>query len=788
MKGSRKVGLITGTAMILWATPAFSQAASPAQDAAAGVLSPASEGVQDIIVTAQRRSESLQRVPISVNAVTADTLSARNINGFDQLPLVAPSLQVGLLGNYSIRGVGTLSNASSVDSSVAVAIDEVNLGQPGFVVNLFNDVQRVEVLNGPQGLLFGRNASAGLLNVVTTRPVLGRLENVFSFELGAREKPGTGRDANYAIARETINLPLGKTTALRINGFYSYAEPVITLTSASANRQDDDQRQYGVRAKLLSDLTDRLSVYVIGEYAESHGGNASDSFTSVGSGTSLIRPVLAADGITANSDNFLISADGAYYRDRINVGLQGTVSYDLGGGWNVSNIAAWKRFKDTTRFDIDRVSADILNTNLVDTNYTQFSNELRLALPSDNRLSGQAGLYYFNAHSARALDTHGSFNVPAVAQPNAPFCVGTGLVTPGCATRNAYFIGRDIVYTLDNQSYAAFGQLTFKLVDGLQLIGGARVTRDELQFVQAQNQLNYFRFLGVRAKYDQSTGHTDFSYKGGLQYQATPDIMAYATYGRGYKGPGVNDSGATVTANLIVNPETADNIEAGIKSSFFGRRLIVDVALFHTKFKNFQTQVFNPALTAFVIQNAGALTSKGAELTIAARPFRGLTLNGNASYLDSKFDTFLGAQCYPGQPTPSCAPPPAGAGSFDASGYRTPTTPRFTSTVQARYELELGGGVSAYIDGNWYHRASINYNINRAPGSQVPPIDIFGANFGLELDGIQLSMFCKNCTNKHYPLFIAADPVDATVNNASFLSSFGPDSVRTIGLAGTFRF
>jgi iron complex outermembrane receptor protein len=788
MKDARKIGFAASAAMLLVSTSAFAQAPSAVQGQSAAEAALAEQGVQDIVVTAQRRSESLQQVPISVNAVTSDTLSARNINGLDQLPLVAPSLQVGLLGNYSIRGVGTLSNASSVDSSVAIAIDEVNLGQPGLVVNLFNDVQRVEVLNGPQGLLFGRNASAGLLNVVTTRPVLGRYENVFNFEVGARDRPGTGSNANYAIARETINLPLGKTTAIRINGFYSYAEPVTTLIKQSVNRQDEDQRQYGLRAKLLSDVTDRLSVYIIGEYAKSHGGNATDSFTSVGGGTSLIRPVLAADGINANSHNFLISGGGAFYRDRVNVGAQATVSYDLGGGWNISNIAAWKRFKDRTRFDIDRVSADILDTNLVDTNYTQFSNELRLALPSDNRLSGQLGLYYFDAHSARSLDTHGGFNVPAIAQPNAPFCVGMGLTTPGCARRNVHVIGRDIVYTLDNQSYAAFGQLTFRLVDGLQLIVGGRVTRDELRFVQSQNQMNYFRPLGVRATYDQSTGHTDFSYKAGLQYQATPDIMAYATYGRGYKGPGVNDSGATVNADLIVDPETAYNVEAGIKSSLLNRRLVVNLALFHTKFKNFQTQVFNPALTAFVIQNAGSLTSQGAELTITAKPFRGLTINGNASYLDSKFNSFLGAQCYPGQPTPSCAPPPVGAGSFDASGYRTPTTPKFTSTVQARYEHEFGVGVSAYIDGNWYHRASINYNINQAPGSQVPSINIFGASLGVQFDGMQLSVFCKNCTNKHYPLFIAADPVDATVNNASFLSSFGPDSVRTVGLAGTFRF
>ncbi|UVO53770.1 TonB-dependent receptor [Sphingomonas sp. SUN039] len=773
-----KIKLAASTSMLLLATSAFAQTADTQ-------TSGDTAGVGDIVVTAQRRSESLQKVPLSVNAVTADTLSARNINGLDQLPLVAPSLQVGLLGNYSIRGVGTLANSSSVDSSVAVAIDEVNLGQPGLAVNLFNDVQRVEVLNGPQGLLFGRNSSAGLMNIVTAKPELGRTENIFNVEGGSRDKPGAPGSARYVIARETINVPLGKSTALRVNGFYSYAEPVTTLTKISSQRQDENQRQYGVRGKLLSDLSDRLSLYVIGEYAESHGGNSTNAFTSVGPAAgSLIRPVLVTDGITAAADNFLVSGTGAYYRDRLNVGLQGTLSYDLGEGWNISNIAAWKRFKDTTRFDIDQTSANILDTNLVDTNYTQFSNELRLTLPNGKRLGGQVGLYYFDAQSVRGLLTSGNFNVPAVAQPNAPFCVGVGLVTPGCTTRNLFFIGRDINYVLDNKSYAAFGQLTYELTDGLQLIAGGRVTRDELHIVQSQGQNNYFRSLSVRATFDQSSANTDFSYKVGAQYQATPNIMAYATYGRGYKGPGANDAGATVTANLIVQPETSSTFEAGLKSSFLDRRLIVNVALFHSKFKNFQTQSFNAAVTAFVIQNAAALTSQGGELTIIANPFRGLTINANASYIDSKFDSFPGAQCYPGQPTTGCST----TGSFDASGFKTPTTPQFTSTFQARYETDIGGGASAFIDGNWYHRSSINYNINAAPGSAVGPLDIFGASVGLKVEGMQFSVFCKNCTNKKYPLFIAADPIDATVNNATFESSFGPDSVRTIGLAGTFRF
>lgn len=168
----------------------------------------------DIVVTAQRRSESLQSVPVSVTAITADALSSRNLNDLTQISTAAPSLQIGADNTFSVRGVGTLAFAQTIDSSVAVALDDVNLGRPYLAGSLFNDVERVEVLNGPQGLLFGKNASAGLLNVVTTRPRLGEWGSITDLEFGKRATPGTSNgDAWSVIARETLNIPFGETSA-----------------------------------------------------------------------------------------------------------------------------------------------------------------------------------------------------------------------------------------------------------------------------------------------------------------------------------------------------------------------------------------------------------------------------------------------------------------------------------------------------------------------------------------------------------------------------------------------
>jgi iron complex outermembrane receptor protein len=754
------------------------------------------EELGEIVVTAQRREESLQQVPVSVTALTSETLKSRDLNDLSQIALAAPSLQIGLLGNFSIRGVGTLALANSVDSSVATAVDEVSLGRPTLAIDLFNDVQRVEVLNGPQGLLFGRNASAGLLNVITNQPSPGKLQNIVSFEGDSLPKPGVDGRATSIIARETINIPVSDTSALRLNGFYSYAEPPVSIIGhhtfdpdsvrtlgISSAEQDSNLQQYGIRGKYLNELTDRLSLYVIGEYAEANGGAATTTFRAVGAGPSVIAPHLVTDGIVPGPNNFLLSGDGAYFRNLKNEGAQAKLSYDLGDGFELSDIAAWKRDNYDNQLDTDFVSADGLDINHNVVRYDQYTNELRLTLPAGNRLSGQIGIYYFGAHTDNQSLVGGGLFLPASAQALFPFCAGP-TPTAGCAIQSLLVVGTDDSYRLTNRSYAAFWQLTYDVTSQLKVIAGGRETRDELSIEQIQNQNNYFHPLGIRASFDQGDTNTNFSWKGGLQYQFDPTLMAYGTYGLGYKGPGTNETGPTTTSSLIVKPETSDNVEVGIKSSFFENRLLFDVSAFHTKFKNYQSESFDAAIAGFVIQNAASLTSQGAEITVLANPFRGFSLNGSAAFLDSKFDSFPGAQCYPGQLTPGCST----TGSFNASGFRTPTAPAFTSSVQAVFDRPVRHRVNAFIEANYYHRSSINYQINDAPGTQAGPIDILGGSLGLRFDnGARFSVFCKNCTDKRYPVYIGSDPVDATVNVASYIQSFGPDSVRTIGIAGSYE-
>ncbi|MET0363313.1 MAG: TonB-dependent receptor [Sphingobium sp.] len=772
-----------------------------AQDQAQSAQSDSAETAGDIIVTAQRRSESLQKVPVSVTALSSETLTSRNFNDLTQVARAAPTLQVGIDNSFAVRGVGTLAFAGTVDSSVALAIDEVNLGRPLLNSPLLNDLERVEVLNGPQGLLFGKNASAGLLNIVTNKPVLNQFSSTTNIELGLRDTPSAKGDATAVIARETLNIPVSSNSALRVSGLYSYQEPATTYVGRpnAGTRHEINARSYSIKAKYLLEATPDLTIYLIGDYNENHGiaGIFDNSYRQLDPTSTNLAPV-AGDGITPGADNFNFGGDANQFRDIKTGGAQGKVSYAFGSGWELSNLFAWRFYDQNQSLDADYLTGNGFNTNRSNARYDQYSNELRLALPSGNRLSGQVGLYYFKSTLDLSRQLGGNSFLPDSVAAAYPFCVGAtavpGAAPPTCAISNVAQIGSDVSYTLNTESYAGFGQLTYDLTDALKLIAGGRITRDKIDITLAQNQLNYFSPLaGPRGRFGQAYSNTDFSWKLGAQYQVSPTIMAYGFYGRGYKGPGFNDSFPTATADVVVREEHSNTAEIGVKSDFFNRKLTLNLAAFHTKFINFQVQAFNPTTVSFQVQNAAKVTSKGIEASLFASPVDGLSINANAALLSSKFDEFPGAQCYPTQTSMGCS---ATVSTFNAGGLTLPVSPKFTSSLQATYEFTTDGEVKPFVEGNWYHRSSINYLVNQAPGARVDAVDILGASLGAKIGTLRVALFCKNCTNKLVPTAIGVDSGDANARNArgqatpklSYTQQFGLDSVRTIGLSLGFKF
>ncbi len=753
---SRVALLVASGIMVLAAPTVGAQTTSTPADVDA-------DAVQDIVVTAQRVSQNLQKVPLAVSVVDGEQLASRKLNDLAQLTVAVPSFQTSGDNAFAIRGVGSLLFQANIDSSVGVAVDEVSLGVPLFMSNgILDDIARVEVLQGPQGLLFGRNASAGLLNVVSNRPRLDRVEGAASVHMDWRDKvPG---NALGFVTRGTINLPLTPTLALRVNALYSDQGPIADRVVGQPAKSDDDQRRLAGRAKLLFEPTDRASLYVIGDYSKERGigGIFDRTFRSAGP-NGFIAPALATvDRIFPNPKNLRYGADADMFRSVDTYGVSANAAVNLGEKLTLTNISAWRSYDLSLAVDTDGTSVDLLNINRNVSHYDQYSNELRIALAPGGVIDGQAGLYGFYS----VLDQD------SVLQGSA----GTGI---------ANYIGRDVVFRQTLRSLAAFGQLQFHLSPKLQIIAGARITDDRIHIDTRQNRFAYVVTLGPRTPpASQTYSNTNLSWKFGAQLDPTEDITAYATYSRGYKGPSFNQAFAVAGQNLVIGPETVGDIELGVKTALFDRRLRLNVAAFREDFQDFQVSALNIATGINAIGNAGSVRSQGIEVTINARPLRGLTLNAGATFLDSRFRSFVGSQCYLGQP--NCL----ANGTFDAKGIRTPASARFTGTGQLRYDFPESRRITPFVEANYTHRSSVNFSSNGSPLTLLGAFDSIGASIGLRTQhNLELSIFCKNCNNDVTPTVLGYDSVDAVLRRVpTIVQGWGYNSVRTIGFTAAYRF
>ncbi|MEP0377333.1 MAG: TonB-dependent receptor [Parasphingorhabdus sp.] len=735
-----------------------------------------------IIVTAQRSSQNIQDVPVSLTAVTADTLADRNINSASEIFLAAPTVQIsGFSDNVSVRGIGTLAITPTVESSVGFAVDDVNVGRTALALGAFDDVARVEVLNGPQGLLFGKNSSAGLLNIVTRRPELGEFGGFVKAELNLRD---TTPDEGYGvILRGTVNAPLGDSAALRINTRYTHQDGIVK--SIGTGLTDNKKEDWGIRAKLLVEPSDNLEIYLIGEYAET-SGRFLDSYRLADPAGRVVDQINAA-GITAGPENLFIAQNGDTFRNTQISSIQGTIAYTLPNDWQIINVTAYKNLKTNSNLDSDRTTGAYLDFNRIDSDFSQFSNELRLSIPDTNRVHGQLGLYYYQADETDDRALAGFQNLPVPVRSGFPFCINPPVVSPGgppnCNVSNDFFIGRDTSTDFTVKSFAAFGQLNFDVTDALTLIAGARVTRDKIDITSVQQQLfNYFVPIADPGTFVEEASNTNFSYKLGAQFDVSDDVMLYGYYATGYKGPAFNDVFVSTVPNQVA-PETAETFELGFKSSFADNLVTFNLSAFLTKYDDYQAQSFNVQFNTFLLQNAGSLESKGVEAQLTLRPAEGLTINANASILDSVYTEFLGAECYPAQP--GCGP----NNTFDASGQPLPASASFTSTIQAMYEFGVSEALDGFVSANWYHRSSLNFDVSNNPTTAIPTADYIGASVGVESESVRFSLFCRNCFNQVRPTGVTIWAGDAAQRGvSSTFQNWDLNSVRNWGASVRFNF
>jgi len=774
MKGTRTIALLAAsTALIAIANSAHAQ---DAPDATAQAATPA-DGQADIVVTANKREERLQDVPITVTVVGGEQLSRQNVNEVTDLTRSAPALNsAGPFGALSIRGVGSISFARSAEGSVGVVVDGVALANTSTNPPQLFDVARVEVLAGPQGTLFGRNSSGGVVNVVTVDPDPTKWEVIAHGDVATRN--------NY-IGRAVLNVPVADNAALRLSGSYSQAP------ENQFNRFDGTYfRSIGksVRGRFKWDPIPDLTFNLIGDYSrfDRRGGSPWTVYQSTPG--SLLSQRLAACGVKVGPENQEGCTDGGNRGFFETYGFSGQVDAKI-GSLTLTSISAYRSFQSgSSGSDADSVPIDRLNLNASPTKIRNFSQEFRLTSPTGGLIDYVLGLYYFDSKLDGSNLQKGNIlaDLPLVGA-----CPFSALGLP--ATLCALPVGQTLNTSSSTTSYAAFGNVTVNVTHGLRILLGARYGNESVD-ARTTGALIPGALTGIQsvAPINASVSDTYFSYRVGAQFDVTKDVMIYGTYTRGYKGPSVNDQSGSGRIPALVQPEIPHAGEVGLKANLFDGRLTASLAGFYNRIDNFQAQFFDPTAGAFIFGNAPRLTTKGVSLDIIGRPVRGLTLNVGAVYNNARYGDGYRVACAQGQTAAQgCITLAPGVTVDDAGGNRLIGSPEWKVTGYAEYGTGLGGSLDGFVAADVVYTSRINFDAAYSPQNANAPAAIFGGRLGIRTSDKRygISVFARNLFDVYRPVVRFATPTARQqLDGLSFSQISGPESRRTVGVSLDAKF
>lgn len=738
----------------------------------------------DIVITATRRAERLQDVPLAVNAISGDQLASSGFQNLTDIQYQLPGVQFGTSPNdsgFRLRGVGSAGGfTSSSEQNVGTVVDNVVIpfGNP---VQSLGDLDRVEVLKGPQGTQFGKNASSGVVNITTRKPTLGQYGGSAFASYG---------ELNDFNVNASVNVPLGQTVALAAYGFGRGNDGFVQNV---VNGQDwGRQRTYGGRGKLYWEPSSNFSAYLIGDYSESRLTGPGQLWT-VNRLPQSADPIvnarngsLLALGIVPGFDNEKSGEDTASITKEVNYG--GSLELNLAlGDYNITSITAYRRLdaKPVT-FAIDAYPLPIFTAlnNGEDRNF--LSQEVRLTSPTGATFEYVAGL--FAARQRTGID--GYYN-SAQLRPALPFSPQPQL---------SITAGRSVTRTRTD-SAAAFFDGSVRLADTFRILLGARYSYD---WVDAESFSTidpaYPPLVGPNgftvpyAPRARSTGESnkgDFSGRIGFEAKPAKDILFYGTVARGYLGPTVTFSGLT-GAQVQVDPQTVYDVTIGAKTQLFDRKLTLNGNVFYDTYNNLQTSVFNGL--EFLTENAGGFDAAGFEIEAIFRPIRRLSINASYTYSDTYFTDYVtacpdstvaqGAAAIAAR----CNAPGSTATTplFQARGEPLSGAPKHSVTAGVDYNQPLDDTLTLDASGTYYYRSRVGYDPGEAFTNQ-PGYSIFGANIGIgRSDGAwRIGAFARNLFDKKFQSSVIGLPFTGGAGTVNWNTR---DGRRTIGAQLSGRF
>ncbi|HUD93862.1 TonB-dependent receptor [Sphingobium sp.] len=776
-KFNQTIAMLAGASAVALAAPAFAQDAAAAAGAPQEAADAPASGGADIVVTATRRAERLQDVPIAVSAIGGDQLAEGGFQRLTDIQYQFSGVQFGTSPNdsgFRLRGVGTAGGfSSSSEQNVGTVVDNVVIpfGNP---INSLGDLERVEVLKGPQGTQFGKNASSGVVNITTKKPTFDKIGGKLFASYG---------ELNEVNVNGNLNLPLSANTALGVFGFYRRNDGF--LHNVTLDKDWGGEKSYGARAKLLFEPSDTLSFYLIGDYSKIDRTGPGQLWT-LARLPSLANPLMAARfgnlgalGIVPGFDNTKSAEEYDGYTSEQNYGASLEINLGL-GDYNLTSITAWRRLDEGDQvFAIDGSSVPVFTAQQSGVDQSFLSQELRITSPSGSALEFTSGVY----GSRRKVGDDNDFNRAQLrpAAPFNPFIVSISAGQSNTQTRS--------------DSLAAFFDGKFNVSEQFAVIGGLRYQYDWVKSSTfsiidpayppsppgppVAGQVNYYE---ARPLATGSTKKGDWSGRFGFQFKPDRDLMFYGTVARGYLGPTVTFSGLT-GQKVDVGPQTVRDVTFGVKSQLFDRTVTLNANVFFDKYKNLQTSVFNGL--EFLTENAGGFDAKGFEVEGSWRVTPELALNGSFTYSDTKFTDYItacpdvvksGYTCYLDGTT----------SLVQAAGEPLSGAPKYSATAGADVRLPINDSLTFDWSANFYYRSRVQYAAAQAYTDQ-PGYGTIGLSAGIgHPDGNwRIGVFARNLLDQRFQSAVIGLPFSDPGGRVNWMTREGR---RTLGVSAEMRF
>ncbi len=710
--------------------------------------------LEEIVVTAQKREQSLMDVPISVTAIGAEALDANLVTDIYDLQATVPSLEVNAVDPpsqgtaFALRGLGNSVFNMGFDPAVAAFVDGVYRSRSGLLsASDFLDLERVEVLKGPQGTLFGKNTTAGVIHFISRKP---------DFEgASGKVEAGFGEYGRYRI-KGSVNLVASENAAFRFAATYAQGDGWLDLINSDEEIHDLDR--FALKAQALFNLSDSLQVHVTADYATlsevccSPLRSVNDPLSPFVNGAAAAA---VGSGIVNPPDLDRLLAESnlppEYDADDSGISMEATLEL---GTMTLTSITGWRSFEDTNVKDNDFSGVDVLRSNQNLPEVSLVSEELRLSGASGN-IDWLVGGFI----SQENIELTNEFIWGPQITSWPFFAPGLFGNLPGRAFHHAF--------EQEINSSALFSHLRVALNEQWSLTAGARYSRDEKEGSMVSdhpmtNAFGLFNSLPLAVVYDYfaSIEQSEPTYTASIDFRPADNVMLFATYSRGYKSGGISmtrDAAGNAAAlghpvfgcapgttrlfgplcagpafSPVFEPETADHIEVGLKSELLDRRLRLNLSAWNTDFDNLQTQTLRGE-GAFAVVNIEGARSRGVEMESTLVVNDNMSVHAALQWLDATFADGL---------------PPLTPGFLPLGGEDIPFSSDLTGSVGLDFQRYVKDGWSLFFSGNAYFRSDY-FNFTEPVADRVQDgFVLYNARVGIRNECWELSLWCRNCRDQ----------------------------------------